>query len=546
MEKIYAGSGTNLTSIPFSNLKYVQKAYDIDTVSFKSPVYLAQGSDIRVLGNFPTFGGKINNINSDGGIYTYEANSYEDLLRGGVKASFIKKSSSYIIKNVLKAHKIGIGGIKNTKSKHASLIFKNVSALDICHQIATLQSEFALFYVNSDRIGVFKKLPSQYMGIVLKPGNYADSSVTSDTANIITAVKVYGKKDANKLLFSYKNKKLIAKYGVITEIIMDEDITTKSKAKKEAKVLFKKEAHAELEAVVIIPAISEYKKLQPNQYMVLYDRFGKWKKYWIEKITNNKGTRELKLLSDKADLPDSWTYKPPSSNKSNCTTTTKGISPPKKVHGSCNACKYNPMEKNTFENKCPCCGKKGKMKFNYGHKGSTKYTYINQGADYAQFTCDNNNGGCGADLCAKCGKEKYNHSKKRMKKITGSTSSSNCTFKSVKGVAKEISQKAQELGTARKIFNWVDQNIKYGSYYGDKKTDLQTFKQKKGNCYDQAQLLVTMLKCINIIAKLSGNTYCNGIRHNNVIATVNGKKIIMDPTCRKPKNANSGSWTKRY
>lgn len=539
MAKIYAGTVPSLTTIPISNLSYKQHVYNADTVSFESNKYLGNGTDIRVIGNFPTFGGKVNDLDKSLGIYSYECIDYTDLLRGKVKQTFIKKSSSQILKTILKDRNLQTGGIKTTKKKHDELIFKDVKAIDLCHQIVNLQKDHYEFYVNSNGIGVFKKKPQTYKGIVLRPGHYKDYSINIDTSNIITGVKVYGKKDAKKLLYSYNNKNLSAKYGVITELIIDEKITTKTKAKSKAKALFKKEGKSEIEAVITIPAIADYKYLKPGDWIIVYDNKNNMRSFFIEEITNTSTTRKLKLMSSTTPQPDSWTYKKPSDSNSSCASNVKTISPPKKVKGSCKFCKSLPAQKNTFENKCPICKKKGKMKFNYGH--NKKYNYSVHDAPEGQFTCDPKQGGCGADYCAKCGSEKMKKKRGTMKKASGS---STC---SVSGVHKDIVAKAKSLKSACKIFKWIKSNVKYDYYKNNKYSAYQVFTKKKGNCADQSRLLIAMLKCIGITGTRKHTTcpFRGGrVGHYNVKAKVNGMSRIIDPVSSNPANKHKGAWVR--
>lgn len=330
MVKIYVGKSPNLEHIISADFNYKQHVYNPDTVSFKSTKYLKNGIDIRVLGNFPDFGGKINHANIDNDIYSYEVIDYSDLLRGKVKQSFSKKPSSTILKTVLKDRNVKTGGIKKTKKKHKQLIFKDVKAIDVCHQVANLTKNYE-FYVNSNGIGVFKKVKAN-KGLVFRPGSYQDYSTSIDTSNIITAVKVYGKKNASKLLYSYKNKSLSAKYGVITDLIIDDKITTKAKAKSKAKALFKKDSKSEIEASITIPALAEYKKLKPGDWVVVYDKKGNMKSLFVEEITNTATTRQLKLMSSKTPVPDSWKYKKTNEKVSSSSTSTSKTVSVKGVH----------------------------------------------------------------------------------------------------------------------------------------------------------------------------------------------------------------------
>lgn len=66
----------------------------------------------------------------------------------------------------------------------------------------------------------------------------------------------------------------------------------------------------------------------------------------------------------------------------------------------------------------------------------------------------------------------------------------------------EIRAKAQELGNNPvKIYEWVRNNFKFEPYYGSLKGAQQTFLEKSGNDFDQASLLIALLRAANIPAK---------------------------------------------
>ncbi len=69
-----------------------------------------------------------------------------------------------------------------------------------------------------------------------------------------------------------------------------------------------------------------------------------------------------------------------------------------------------------------------------------------------------------------------------------------------------IRAKAQELGSAPNIFAWVRNNIKYEPYYGSLKGAQQTLLEGAGNDFDQASLLIVLLRGINIPAKYAYGT----------------------------------------
>jgi len=66
----------------------------------------------------------------------------------------------------------------------------------------------------------------------------------------------------------------------------------------------------------------------------------------------------------------------------------------------------------------------------------------------------------------------------------------------------EIRAKALELGNNPvKIYEWVRNNVEYEPYYGSLKGAQQTLMEKSGNDYDQASLLIALLRAANIPAK---------------------------------------------
>ncbi len=71
----------------------------------------------------------------------------------------------------------------------------------------------------------------------------------------------------------------------------------------------------------------------------------------------------------------------------------------------------------------------------------------------------------------------------------------------------EIRAKALELGNNPvKIYEWVRNNFKFEAYYGSLKGTQQTFLEKSGNDYDQASLLIALLRAANIPAKYAMGT----------------------------------------
>lgn len=71
----------------------------------------------------------------------------------------------------------------------------------------------------------------------------------------------------------------------------------------------------------------------------------------------------------------------------------------------------------------------------------------------------------------------------------------------------EIKAKALELGNNPvKIYEWVRNNFKYEPYYGSLKGAQQTLLETSGNDFDQASLLIALLRAANIPAKYASGT----------------------------------------
>lgn len=91
-------------------------------------------------------------------------------------------------------------------------------------------------------------------------------------------------------------------------------------------------------------------------------------------------------------------------------------------------------------------------------------------------------------------------------------------------------KKAESLGSWVGVCNWVRKNVKYQFYYNSRYTVAQTYSKRKGNCTDQSNLLIHMLKVYPVRATRQ-HTTCKGIGHYNVKVVANGKSYIADPTC---------------
>ena len=416
---------------------------------------------------------------------------------------------------------LGTGGIKATKKKYPVLAWENTKVSDIMHQLANLEDKMH-FYVNNNGKPVLAPIPAQEKGYVFNGSNVPDYEITYDSTNLITGVKIRVKD--TKLLYSYLNSKLASTYGVLTEIISDSNISDKTAAKNKGQVLFKKRSkktlYSKIRLLGILPDLVAGHLCVFNVVNSL-NTLNTW---WIDSVTTNISNKDyyqdLVLSDGKPDPPSNWIYTSPSeknsngANSENCTGKT--VSNPQTIWGSCGECGNIPTQAArtvSFKDKCthPSC-----------KKPSTGLLFNPKKTQEGEWTCK----ACGADYCAKCGKEKIKGSKIRLEKVTA--------CKPVKNVETQVSEKAQSLGSARAIFDWILKNIKYEFYYNNKYglTSAGVMKRGKGNCYVQSKLFADMLNNIDIVASRQCGQKCGKYAHCNVLATINGQKYLLYTACR--------------
>ncbi len=233
--KLYASHSTsretaNFNEIPFHSASIDWNRTDASTMTFRSPQKLAEADRIRYQSNEKKFGGQIYKIkkttNDD---YQYEVISYLRLYHDKVTCSFKNKTSSQIMKKVLKMSKNNFvtSGVKNTNVVHSYLKWENTSIWEIALQLCWLEHKAGYeAHAEVDENGVlrFGYLPKQQKG-------YSFSSVFNyeeeyDYSNIITqaTITANGKNVAN----ATASNGIIAKWGYVTE---QEDCTETKTAK---------------------------------------------------------------------------------------------------------------------------------------------------------------------------------------------------------------------------------------------------------------------------------------------------------------------------
>lgn len=230
---LYYSHSTSRGSAGFKRLPFYDASIDwnrneASTMSFKSPVKLAEADRIRYKNvDGKDFGGQIykmkKNANQD---YSYEVISYLRLYHDKVTCSFKNKTSSQIMKKVLKLSKNNFktSGIKDTKVVHSNLKWENTSIWDIAQQLCWLEHE-AGYEVRCkvDAIGtlLFNYLPKQQNGYSFT--SVLDYDEEYDSSDIITQFSINF--NGKTVSTATANKGIIAKWGYVSDA---EDCPTNS------------------------------------------------------------------------------------------------------------------------------------------------------------------------------------------------------------------------------------------------------------------------------------------------------------------------------
>ncbi len=124
--------------------------------------------------------------------------------------------------------------------------------------------------------------------------------------------------------------------------------------------------------------------------------------------------------------------------------------------------------------------------------------------------------------------------------------------KKLKNLAKKLTKGyTSELDKAGIIFDYVRKNIKYIKYGGFRKGAKKTLSSKKGNCCDQASLVVALARSRGLSARFCNAQGCrfrNGTITSHVWAQikVGNKWYSADPSSNKNSLGNIRDWnTKR-
>ena len=240
---------------------------------------------------------------------------------------------------------------------------------------------------------------------------------------------------------------------------------------------------------------------------------------------------------------------------------------------------YKTQAGPVFENRCPCCGKKGVLSY----ERSTK----SNGCPEGMFFCDSKKGGCDADFSVISGKD-HGGKNKHLTKVdatkaasgtastgsvaavgtagstaavnsTGAASSSNTSTGSTASSNSDTSVKTGSGNTGMTpsgtpsnsndpAWSIAKEFSKYSwsYYYDDKKSNAATESSKDGNCCDLAQLAIEKFKAkgVNarlILGQLNTSDYSGGHYWVQYQDPSTGQWKFFDPTpCATNKSAERG------
>ena len=223
------------TSIPFYDASIEWNKTEASTMSFKSPVKLAEADRIRyeATDTRRNFGGQVTKVKATAkDDYEYEVISYLRLYHSKITFSCKNMTASKIMKKILKkdANKLSTAGITETSIIHGKLKWVNTSIWDIANQLCYLEHKFGNdigCHIDENGTMRFGYSLNNQEGYVFT--NVLDYSEEYDSSDFITqySVTYNGKVVAS----SSANQSLIAKWGVISEV---EDCTTSTSTSSSA------------------------------------------------------------------------------------------------------------------------------------------------------------------------------------------------------------------------------------------------------------------------------------------------------------------------
>lgn len=225
--KLYVSHSTQrekaeFKSIPFYNGSIEWNREQASTMSFKSPIKLAEADRVRYKSDRTDFGGQIyKKKKSVSGDYEYEVISYLRLYHDKVTCNYSNMTSSQILKNVLKfsSNDFSTSGIKDTVVVHQNLKWNKTSIWDIALQLCWLEHKAGYetrCYVDANGTLIFKYIDKQQKGYNFTSAY--DYSEEYDSSDIVTMVAVTQNGNLNDWInYATASKNMIAKWGYILE-----------------------------------------------------------------------------------------------------------------------------------------------------------------------------------------------------------------------------------------------------------------------------------------------------------------------------------------
>lgn len=286
----------NNKTVPYSDLTITDNLQSANTIQFTSPSYIEDMSIVHVIGDHQPFGGFImKRPEGETADYQYTGIDFTRLLNGKIYSSYYNKTSSQIILDLLEKRGMKTGGIAKTTKKHSKLIFKNKKAIDVCHQLANLESKTE-FFVNSDGVAVLRKIPEYQKGYIFgHPSIFGDYDLSYDPTDIITGVVVIGENDKN--LYSHSDKTLVAKYGHMSDVLEDSSLKTKTAAINAYEKQMREKGKIEFSGSLKTPILKDMKS---GLYITLlpqsWSRLGV-KNYYVQTVKTviNSNTQEQQI-----------------------------------------------------------------------------------------------------------------------------------------------------------------------------------------------------------------------------------------------------------
>ena len=501
----------NFKSMPFHSASITHNRDKASMMTFKSTVKLAEADRIiyKDTKNKKTFGGQV--VKRSKGLgedYSYEVMDYTRLYQTKVSCSFAKKTSSQILKQLIKWDKnnLSTSGIKDTTYVHAYLKWDNTSLWEIIEQLAWLEYKAGNhIYYDVDYRGnlIWKKIPQKDTGY--KFTEAYDYEESHDSSSIITQGVLVNSKNFNQHADAFASKSIIAKWGYVAEVA-----TCNPPSSNKSSTSNKKK---------------DCKKKTKDQF-------------WTKCGLSPDGKLIVSVAKPSSGDHARYAYR---------------------------------LYRTVFTNYCPNCHRKGYLRFDGGRKTKciTSSTYGHPWKDDVQAEHEITCIACDSDYCGVTGQEKsYGHisrlktvkkpvksSQKEYNKLTsgklvyqkgttGKCDSKNNTKGTLKNdkniqkyhIASSVWKKAVELTDPKKsemknakaIFKWMDDHLPYESYGNTRYGAAGTLKRGRGNCCDHAHLFAAMCRAVGIKCNYIHNHCCGKSGHVYNKVYINGKGIIVD------------------